>query len=119
MRLIASTRTLEIPSDVTIEVKARKVRVKGPRGTAMKQAMEEEEPEAKLQRRRQRRRRRPDRPPPLARRETPAARCFAGLSRRFCPVPFSNCGLRSRFLHAEMATGCTLERMQARISRSK
>ena len=34
MRLIASTRTLEIPSDVSIEVKARKVRVKGPRGTA-------------------------------------------------------------------------------------
>jgi len=33
MRLIASTRTLEIPDDVTIEVKARKVRVKGPRGT--------------------------------------------------------------------------------------
>ena len=33
MRLIASTRSLEIPSDVTIEVKARKVRVKGPRGT--------------------------------------------------------------------------------------
>lgn len=41
MRLIASTRTLEIPSDVSIEVKARKVRVKGPRGTFFKEAMEE------------------------------------------------------------------------------
>ena len=33
MRLVQSSRTLEIPADVTVEVKARKVRVKGPRGT--------------------------------------------------------------------------------------
>lgn len=33
MRLVQSTRSLEIPDDVSIEVKARKVRVKGPRGT--------------------------------------------------------------------------------------
>ena len=32
MKLIHSTRTVVIPDDVEIEVKARKVRVKGPRG---------------------------------------------------------------------------------------
>jgi ribosomal protein L6P/L9E len=32
MKLIHSTRTVVIPEDVSIEVKARKVRVKGPRG---------------------------------------------------------------------------------------
>jgi ribosomal protein L6P/L9E len=32
MKLIHSTRTVVIPEDVAIEVKARKVRVKGPRG---------------------------------------------------------------------------------------
>lgn len=56
MRLIASTRTLEIPSDVTIEVKARKVRVKGPRGTARRGAMKERRRGLPLSKRR-----RPDR----------------------------------------------------------
>ena len=32
MRLLHSTRTVEIPEGVSVEVKARKVRVKGPRG---------------------------------------------------------------------------------------
>lgn len=32
MKQLISTREIEIPSSVTIEVKARKVRVKGPRG---------------------------------------------------------------------------------------
>lgn len=32
MKLIHSTRSVAIPEDVSIEVKARKVRVKGPRG---------------------------------------------------------------------------------------
>ena len=33
MRLIVATRTLAIPKEVAVEVKGRKVRVKGPRGT--------------------------------------------------------------------------------------
>lgn len=33
MRQLISTRTIAIPSGVTVEVKARKVVVKGPRGT--------------------------------------------------------------------------------------
>jgi large subunit ribosomal protein L9e len=32
MRLLVASRTLAIPEGVTIEVKARSVRVKGPRG---------------------------------------------------------------------------------------
>ncbi len=35
MRLVHSTRQVVIPDDVEIEVKARKVRVKGPRGECL------------------------------------------------------------------------------------
>ncbi len=32
MKQIVASRTVDIPKDITLEVKARKVRVKGPRG---------------------------------------------------------------------------------------
>lgn len=36
MKLLTASRTLDIPAGVTVEIKARKVRVKGPRGTLQK-----------------------------------------------------------------------------------
>ncbi len=35
MKQLVSSRTIDIPSGVEIEVKARKVRVKGPRGESL------------------------------------------------------------------------------------
>lgn len=32
MKLLAATRTIDVPEGVELQVKARKVRVKGPRG---------------------------------------------------------------------------------------
>ena len=119
MRLIASTRTLEIPSDVTIEVKARKVRVKGPRGT-----FQEESDEAKGK---------AASPSersgsgggggPIARRAEGRGRVQRSLVSpslaEFLSCAFSNCGSGPSLLHAAMAARCSLERMQARIDRSK
>jgi large subunit ribosomal protein L9e len=36
MKLLSATRTLDIPAGVTVEIKGRRVRVKGPRGTLVK-----------------------------------------------------------------------------------
>lgn len=36
MKLLTASRTLDIPAGVTVEIKARRVRVKGPRGTLQK-----------------------------------------------------------------------------------
>ena len=36
MKLLTATRTLDIPAGVTVEIKGRRVRVKGPRGTLTK-----------------------------------------------------------------------------------
>lgn len=36
MKLLSATRTLSIPAGVTVEIKGRRVRVKGPRGTLVK-----------------------------------------------------------------------------------
>jgi large subunit ribosomal protein L9e len=37
MRLLEASRTLTIPENVTVEVKGRAVRVKGPRGTLQRE----------------------------------------------------------------------------------
>ena len=36
MKLLTASRTLDIPEGVVVEIKARRVRVKGPRGTLQK-----------------------------------------------------------------------------------